>query len=98
MKREGEFCVVIKPKRYDDLPEYSKKYYNKIVKTNKSIKQPYNCPNGRKHCIICSNPAKSAKNKNLYLRDLIVEINKDPNNWSNKWFEQFDEEIEDLIY
>lgn len=97
MKREGTFCIVIKPKRFDELPEYSKKYYNKTVRTNKSIKQPYNCPYGRKHCSLCSNPAKSTRNKNLNLRNLMVEINKDPYELLNEYFEQFDEESESLV-
>jgi hypothetical protein len=83
MKREGVCHIIVKPKRFNELPEYAKKHYNKIVKTNKTIKQPYYCPKGKKHCLLCSKPSKSAKNKNLDLRDIMVEIVRDPYDWNN---------------
>lgn len=40
--------------KIDNLPDYMKKYYNNKIHTNKTIKKPYGCPNGRRHCSLCS--------------------------------------------
>lgn len=42
-------------KRYKDLPEYMKKYYNKPSYTSNTIKKPYGCGchHGKNKCMLC---------------------------------------------
>ncbi len=48
-----EISVTCPLKRYADLPDYLKKYYNKPINTSKTIKKPFYCPNGKAKCGMC---------------------------------------------
>ena len=77
MRREGRVCLHVPSKRCEELPEYCVNYYNKSIFTNKSIRMPYYCPNGRQHCSMCSRPEQSGKYKRKQLKDIQVMLNKD---------------------
>ena len=51
--RTKELFVSCEIKRIEDLPDYMKSCYNKSIHTNKTIKKPYGCPNGRRNCSMC---------------------------------------------
>ncbi len=52
VKRISRTCT---PKRYVDLPEYLKKYYNNVSYTSNTVKKPYgcNCHHGKSKCVQC---------------------------------------------
>jgi hypothetical protein len=50
--------------RSSSLPEHMKKYYNKPIHTNKTIKKPFYCPNGRRNCSMCHMKENGNINKN----------------------------------
>ena len=45
-------------RRFNDLPDYMKKYYNKPVHTSATLKKPYFCPNGKTKCSMCRHSTK----------------------------------------
>jgi hypothetical protein len=55
----------------EDQKIYMQGNYNKIIFTNKTIKKPIGCPNGKSHCSMCrqSNGKGNQKKKFEYLRD-----------------------------
>jgi hypothetical protein len=57
--------ILISQKRYDDLPEQCKGYYNTVVFTNNTVKKPYFCPKGRSHCSMCSRFERSGRCRRL---------------------------------
>jgi hypothetical protein len=63
MRRLGKVCVHVPCWRYDTLPDSCKGYYNHQVETNKTVKMPYYCPNGKSNCLMCSQYQRSGKYK-----------------------------------
>ena len=66
MKRDGKVSIIINnfDKRFNLLDTYHSSLYNNILFTNKTIKFPLFCPNGRKNCKLCSlNKKKERKEK-----------------------------------
>lgn len=69
MKREGKVSIIINKfdNRFNLLDTYRSSLYNKILLTNKTIKYPSFCPNGRKNCKLCSlNKKKERKTKHKF--------------------------------
>ena len=65
MKREGKVSININnfDKRFNYLDTYHKCLYNNFLLTNKSVKFPSYCPNGRKKCKFCSLNIKKERKK-----------------------------------
>ena len=78
MLRKGVVRQTICLNRKDELPEFLQNYYNKVVVTNKTIKQPYNCSSNhgnKKSCSICSIKPKSRKSSRLYKKKNLINEN-----------------------
>lgn len=44
----------VNPTYLEGRPEHIKNKYNSGIHTNATVKHPNHCPNGRKHCRLCS--------------------------------------------
>lgn len=47
MKRNGKVTVTTFVNLDDSYPDYYLRYYNRVIYTNKTIKKPIGCPNGK---------------------------------------------------
>lgn len=68
MRREGRICHKVSCKTMKLLhcsESLDSKFYNRVGHTNKTVKMPYFCPDGRTHCRLCSRPELSGKTRRL---------------------------------
>lgn len=84
MRREGLVGIRGSQREADEYREYGAngmykslaKFYNTKIATNRTVKQPYGCPKGRRHCAYCSHYMHSGKHRRCLLKEEMREISE----------------------